>query len=309
MARARAAKKAGWLRADRDLLIHLLGSMTGGDALVAAWLLDNMDSRTNRVWTTQGSLVEADQWLSSHGRRARGGRRKDPAAPTVALSFRRLQEVGHGSCLDVPFLARDREVPGAYMVNPLYLCSGYKAHRNELQAEFDALVGREVRKASRWLGADGKGGRRPKFPSEVWLKLDHVLLVDLLASLRGSEPKVIAALVEAMDADNVVHMTQAQMIRGMAGGAAVGQAGLTEALRYLGGGPSRGRDGLVPAFCVREGYGRYLVNPAYVFKGSDERGDALRREFRQVLVRRERERRSRQDPTPEAGRRSGPSTS
>lgn len=49
---------------------------------------------------------------------------------------------------------------------------------------------------------------------------------------------------------------------------------------------NRGQEG------IQEGYGSYFVNPVYVFRGSDERGDYLRKKFRQKLVSRERARRS-----------------
>lgn len=275
--------KEGWLKVDRKRFPALLRKLRASETLVAAWLVDNMDSGDNKVVAPEG-LVQGDDarlWFERRGRTR-------PSRATWAKCLRTLMGgVAEGAGDDgEPFVARVRT--GLLMVNPAYLYFGTEGHGKKLKEEFDGLLGKEAQEPAK---GPGRRGSR-------WMKVSWACMVELLAGLDGREGCVVASMLERMDGGNRVLATQ-DMLR--EGKHAVSQATVTKAMHVLGGNPlhdrnDRGkvvRSGLTPPFCIRLYNGCYLVNPSYAFVGSDDARDHKKTEFERHLRERAREARKR----------------
>ncbi|MDO4797212.1 MAG: hypothetical protein Q4A01_04230 [Coriobacteriales bacterium] len=257
-------RKMVWLRVDEASMRRLLATLRGNEPRVAAWYLEHMDEKTNRVFATQQMLREDyDGFFESRGQRP-----PSRSEVTKALGVLGGRESGrlHPRSVGAPLLLR--EGTGVYVVNPTYAFAGTDRAGRRIYERF-TLVARErgVR--------DACGG----WSANRWLKAGRDQLVELLASLRRREGQVAGELLRIMDRDNRVRTTQLAVAdaEGMPGRSAT-----AEAWRLLRG--SRTPDGrvLAPVYVAKERYGVYMLNPAFFFKGTDERGRELGAAFRRI---------------------------
>ena len=270
-----SSAKDGWLRVDKKLLIALLRSTRASEPLVAAWLIDNMDVRTNEVFAPGRIVRNEGDWFA----------RRERKLPSRAIWLDCLRKLK--SCegeLEAPFIAKVRT--SVFMINPTYLYMGSTSKGKELTSRFSELTGAQP------PSDDDEQGKGKKKKRQDWIKCNWESMVDLLASLAGREGCVVASMLEWMDRDNRVVATQDMLSHwGSRDSEKVSKTTVTRALRMLKG---KGACGLAAPFCVQLCNGCHLVNPTYAFSGSEDARDRLSRDFERQLREREREQRLRE---------------